>query len=203
MDFEHSDQFTQRVELIIRNVTYVILNTFSSYIYHRKPIIIGKRLIKKQITYKISWWKYNCIKQAIIKRSILQYLKQSFEAIREQLQCDLEQIYIQTQSKKQQQIPLLNTNEVMINEQINQIGLNINEIEKSLDNKIDLLNNKVEKISINRHDLQEQIKSYDARMESQWQGLANVSDQFWLLKKQFEQLLIETPQQKKKYSLFT
>ncbi|CAD8105393.1 unnamed protein product [Paramecium primaurelia] len=187
MDFEHSDQFTQRVELIIRN-----------------PIIIGKRLIKKQITYKISWWKYNCIKQAIIKRSILQYLKQSFDAIREQLQCDLEQIYIQTQSKnQQQQLPLLNTNEVMINEKINQIGLNINEIEKSLVNKIDLISNKLEKISINRHNLQEQIKSYDARMESQWQGLANVSDQFWLLKKQFEQFLIETPQQKKKYSLFT
>ncbi|CAD8182637.1 unnamed protein product [Paramecium octaurelia] len=185
MDFEHSDQFTQRVELIIRNFLHIPEEGEHNW---------------KEINQKLDYLQNQLVD---VQKSILQYLKQSFEAIREQLQCDLESIYIETQSKNLQQIPLVKTENVMVNERIDQIGLNIQEIEKSLVNKIDLLSNKVGTIKMNRDELQEQIKSFDARMESQWQGLANVSDQFWLFKKQFESLLSGTQQQKKKYSLFT
>ncbi|CAK92315.1 unnamed protein product (macronuclear) [Paramecium tetraurelia] len=193
MDFEHSDQFTQRVELIIRNFLHIPDEGEHNW---------------KEINQKLDYLQSQLVD---VKLSILQYLKQSFEAIREQLQCDLEAIQIEFQSKNLQQIPLVKTGEMMVNERIDQIGLNVQEIEKSLVNKIDQLSNKVGTIKMNRDELQEQIKSFDgidiklkeARMESQWQGLANVSDQFWLFKKQFEPLLSGTQQQKKKHSLFT
>ncbi|CAD8112370.1 unnamed protein product [Paramecium primaurelia] len=188
MDFEHSDQFTQRVEQIIRNFLHIPEEGNPNW---------------KEINQKLDQFQSQLVD---IQLSILQYLKSSFEAIREQLQCDLGGTQIQTlsmSSSLNQQNHPLKPDEVKVNERINQIGLNVYEIEKNLEIKIDLLNNKVENIRINRDELQEQIKSFDARMESQWQGLANVSDQIWQFKKQFEPLLIGVQQQKKKFSLFT
>ncbi|CAD8201300.1 unnamed protein product [Paramecium pentaurelia] len=179
MDFEHSDQFTQRVEQIIRNFLHIPEEGNPNW---------------KEINQKLDQFQSQLVDI------------QFFEAIREQLQCDLGGTQIQSlsmNSSLNQQNHPLKTDEVKVNERINQIGLNVYEIEKNLEIKIDLLNNKVENIRINRDELQEQIKSFDARMESQWQGLANVSDQIWQFKKQLEPLLIGVQQQKKKFSLFT
>ncbi|CAD8209168.1 unnamed protein product [Paramecium octaurelia] len=187
MDFEHSDQFTQRVEQIIRNFLHIPEEDNPNW---------------KEIGQKLDQFQSQLVE---VQLSILQYIKSSFEAILEQLQCDLGGPQIQslsTSSLNQQNHPL-KTDDLKVNERINQIGLNVYEFEKNLDMKIDQLSVKVESIKIDREELQEQIKSIDARMESQWQGLANVSDQFWQFKKQFEPLLLGTQQQKKKFSLFT
>ncbi|CAD8119877.1 unnamed protein product [Paramecium sonneborni] len=187
MDFEHSDYFTQRVEQIIKNFLHIPEEGNYNW---------------KEICQKLDQLQSQLMEAQL---SILQYLKQKFEAIQEQLQFDLEDMQISSLQKNgtNQQIHPLKCEDVKVNEKINQIGLNIYEIEKRLENKIDQLNGKVENIRINRDELQEQIKSFDARMESQWQGLANVSDQFWQFKKQFEPFQIGTQQPKKKFSLFT
>ncbi|CAD8125089.1 unnamed protein product [Paramecium sonneborni] len=184
MDFEHSDQFTQRVEQIIRNFLHIPKEGNSNW---------------KELCQKLEQLQTQLVEAQL---SILQYLKQSLEGIREELQCDLEGIEIQSLQKNItiKQSHEINNEDVKIFEQLNKIGQNVCEIEKGLENKIDLLNIKVEKIKINRDELHEQFKSFDARMESQWQGLANVSDQFWEFKKQFEQFMMGIS--RKKNSLF-
>ncbi|KAM3138348.1 hypothetical protein pb186bvf_009624 [Paramecium bursaria] len=103
---------------------------------------------------------------------LLTFLKDGFTLLREQLIQDL-------QPPVQKELVIQEPNEIMT----------LSRMSKQLENNSSL------------QEIQEQIKQLDIKVESQWQGLAYISDQVWEMKKTSNIISVQG-NQKKRFGIF-